>query len=428
MDTIYALATARGRAGVAIIRVSGPLAWEAAGALAGGGLKPREPSLRKLRDASGELLDTGLVLLFEEGKSFTGDRVAELMIHGSPAAVAAVEAELGRMDGVRHAEAGEFTRRALEAGRLDLVQVEALADLIDSDTEYQRKQAVRLLDGAAGKTIGQWRKKLVRTLALVEAGIDFSEEELGDFNDEITQTLAQVLDEINAELKGLRVRERLRSGFEVAIVGPVNAGKSTLLNAIAGREAAITSHIAGTTRDVIEVQMDLEGYPVTLLDTAGVRESDDEIERIGVERAVRRAEEADIRVILLESPGAHPVMSPRKGDIVLTGKADLFGLVDGAVSGITGFGIGSLLERLQVTLAALMIPDGFAVRARHEAALRAAKTHLESALASIVQEETLMELVASDVSGGLRSLDFLIGKVDVEDLLGDIFASFCIGK
>ncbi|NYS23759.1 tRNA uridine-5-carboxymethylaminomethyl(34) synthesis GTPase MnmE [Rhodobacteraceae bacterium 2376] len=428
MDTIYALATARGRAGVAVIRVSGPAAWDAATTLAGTGLMPRVPSLRKLRGACGSVLDTGLVLLFEDGASFTGERVAELMIHGSPAGVAAVEGELGRMPGLRHAEAGEFTRRALADGRLDLVQVEALADLVDSDTEFQRKQAIRLLEGAAGKTIGQWRGKLVRALALLEAGIDFAEEQLGDFMGEISANLEQVIREIDTELDGMRARERIRSGFEVAILGPVNAGKSTLLNALAGREAAITSHIAGTTRDVIEVQMDLGGFPVTLLDTAGLRDSDDEIEQIGIARARQRADDADIRVILLEHRGADPAVPPRADDIVIVGKADIQAAGSGGVSGVTGQGIDLLLQRLEDRLQERVTPDGFAVRARHEQGLRAARDRLEKAFGCVQDVDGMVELAAADISAAVHALDSLIGKVDVEDLLDDIFASFCIGK
>ena len=428
MDTIYALATARGRAGIAVIRVSGPGAWAAAEAMAGKGLQPRTPSLRKLRNGAGELLDTGLVLLFEQRRSFTGEPVAELMVHGSPAAVMAVEQELGSMDGMRYAEPGEFTRRAMAAGCLDLAQVEALADLIDAETEFQRKQAVRILDGAAGRTIDQWRGKLVRSLALIEAGIDFAEEQLGDFLTEISINLADVAQEIEAELRGVDVRERIRSGFEIAIIGPVNAGKSTLLNVLAGRDAAITSHIAGTTRDVIEVQMDLKGYPVTVLDTAGLRETEDEIERIGVERARSRAMEADIRVILLEHPLAPPVITPRREDIVLVAKADLHDVTEGGVSAFTGHGIDEFLELLVSRLRARQVPDGFAVRSRHVQALHKAGGALRLALEGLESQNVMVELVAADIGEAIRALDSLIGKVDVEDVLDDIFASFCIGK
>ncbi|MFT6075012.1 MAG: tRNA modification GTPase, partial [Yoonia sp.] len=251
-------------------------------------------------DASGELLDEALILCFDAGKSFTGEEVVELQLHGSPAVVSAVMRVLGSNSELRQAEAGEFTRRALENGRLDLAEVEGLADLIDAETESQRKQAVRVFSGALGALADGWRTKLIRAAALLEATIDFADEEVPfDVTPEVRELLDSVASEMQREADGVRAAERVRDGFEVAIIGAPNVGKSTLLNMLAGRDVAITSEIAGTTRDVIEVRMDLNGLPVTLLDTAGLRETDDIVEGLGVARAQERAERADLRIHLI---------------------------------------------------------------------------------------------------------------------------------
>ncbi|NCW70415.1 MAG: tRNA uridine-5-carboxymethylaminomethyl(34) synthesis GTPase MnmE, partial [Marivivens sp.] len=252
MDTIYALATASGKAGVAVIRISGVLAFEAGRRLCCD--LPQGRGLRRIVDGQGDLIDEALVLTFDKGRSFTGEEVVELQLHGSPAIIAAVLSELSGYDGLRLAEAGEFTRRALENGRLDLAQVEGLADLIDAETEAQRKQALRVFQGALGDKVIVWREQLVRAAALVEATIDFVDEDVPvDVMPEVTELLRGVQTEMQSEAEGVRIAERIRDGFEVAIVGSPNVGKSTLLNRLAGREAAITSEIAGTTRDVIEV-------------------------------------------------------------------------------------------------------------------------------------------------------------------------------
>jgi len=286
MDTIFALATARGKAGVSIVRVSGPLAWASAAHFGVVNLVARQPKLARLTGSDGGLIDEALVLSFDDGQSFTGEQVVEFQVHGSPAIVAALLSELGSLDGLRLAEPGEFTRRALENGQLDLARVEGLADLIDAETEAQRKQALRVFSGALGKKADGWRTDLIRAAALLEATIDFADEDVPvDVTPEVTALVSGVRGELELEAQGVKAAERIRDGFEVAIVGPPNAGKSTLLNALAGREAAITSSVAGTTRDVIEVRMDLNGLPVTFLDTAGLRETTDEVEAVGVQRA-----------------------------------------------------------------------------------------------------------------------------------------------
>ncbi len=278
MDTIFAQASAPGRAGVAVIRISGPRAFAIAEKITGKRPKGRESALRNLRGAEGEVIDQALMLSFPGPNSFTGEDVVELQVHGSIAVVRAMLSLLATLPETRMAEAGEFTRRALENEKLDLVQVEGLADLIEAETEAQRKQALRVLSGHLGARIEDWRKDLIRAAALLEATIDFADEEVPvDVTPEVDALLTKVGEELQAEARGTYVAERVRNGFEVAIIGAPNAGKSTLLNALAGRDAAITSEIAGTTRDVIEVRMDLGGLPVTLLDTAGLRDSDERL-------------------------------------------------------------------------------------------------------------------------------------------------------
>jgi tRNA modification GTPase len=351
MSTIYALATARGKAGVAVVRISGPLAFSAVRILVGDLPRLRQAGLRKLRDSSGDVLDEALVLLFEDGHSFTGEEVAELQLHGSIATVQAVLRSLGEIEGLRLADPGEFTRRALENERLDLAQVEGLGDLIEAETEAQRKQAMRVLSGVLGEKAAIWRKDLIRAAALLEATIDFADEDVPvDVSPEVLSLLDASTASLQAELAGSAMAERIREGFEVAIVGPPNAGKSTLLNALAGRDAAITSEIAGTTRDVIEVRMDLRGLPVTFLDTAGLRETGDIIENIGIKRAVERAEMADLRVFLSPDGAEVSALEMRPGDLFVRSKADISPTDGLSVSAKTGAGIAELISQIANTL------------------------------------------------------------------------------
>src|SRR6056297_3103116 len=366
MNTIYALSTARGKAGVAVIRISGSDVERVARTICGGVPEPRRASLRVLRDETGERLDEALVLYFPDTASFTGEPILELQLHGSVAVVSAVLACLSGFDGLRVAEAGEFTRRALTNERLDLTQVEALADLIESETEAQRRQALRVLSGDLGRRASWWRASLVRAVALLEATIDFSDEDIPqDVSADVVALIVPVIDDLSGQIAGAGVAERIRDGFEVAIVGPPNIGKSTLLNALAGREAAITSEYAGTTRDVIEVRMDLRGLPVTLLDTAGLRETQDAVGTIGVERAKERARAADLRVFLTE--GEAPAQDLWcDEDLCLLGKGDLHGGVEGSVSGRTGVGVDTLVKSVGEVLERRSGSVGVAIRARHE--------------------------------------------------------------
>ncbi|MDU8942536.1 tRNA uridine-5-carboxymethylaminomethyl(34) synthesis GTPase MnmE [Ovoidimarina sediminis] len=429
MDTIFALASAQGRAGVAVIRISGPGAQDAARHLTGAAAPHRTTALRRLTDAAGVHLDTGVVIGFAEGQSFTGEETVEFQVHGSVAITSAILRELGTLPGLRLAEPGEFTRRALENERLDLTQVEGLADLIEAETEAQRRQSLKLLDGGLSAAAERWRALIIRALALIEATIDFSDEELPEETfREALGPLEELRAALEAEVRGAAISERVREGFEVALVGRPNVGKSTLLNCLAGREAAITSDIAGTTRDVIEVRMDLMGIPVTLLDTAGLRPTEDQIERLGIDRTVSRSEASDIRVILLDPEEPAPPLAPREGDIVLHGKGDLPGMPEPSVSGKTGAGVDQLVEALGRTLSDRVAQSGTAIRQRQRLAIEEAVAYVSAAILEVESGPARAELAAEHLYRALHALDALIGRVDVERVLDEIFASFCLGK
>ena len=428
-DTIFAEATARGKAGVAVVRLSGPGAHDAVRVLAGDIPAARQAGLRVLR-AGDDVLDEALVLIFEEGASFTGEAVAELHLHGSGAVVASTLSALGKMPGLRPAEAGEFTRRALENGRLDLTEIEALGDLIEAETDVQRRQALTVKSGALRDAAERLRTDLVRSAALLEASIDFADEEVPeDVVPEVTGLLDQAAVAMRQLVAGSYAAERIRDGFEVAIVGAPNVGKSTLLNRLAGRDAAITSDIAGTTRDVIEVRMDLQGLPVTLLDTAGLRDSEDTVERIGVARARDRAAGADLRVFLIM--GAEPVETDllRAEDIVLQAKADSGRLnAEDGISGLTGAGVDGLIDRIVGVLGQRAQGASVATRDRHRVAFQASLAYLDAARPLLEAGSDGFDLAAAELRMATAAIDQVIGRVDVESLLDEIFSSFCIGK
>ncbi|WP_420857829.1 tRNA uridine-5-carboxymethylaminomethyl(34) synthesis GTPase MnmE [Marivivens marinus] len=424
MDTIFALASAPGKAGVAVLRVSGPDAVSGVGRLV---RDLPERGLRTIRDFDGEPVDQALVLTFPKGHSFTGEEVVELHLHGSPAITGRVLHLLSELPGFRQAEAGEFTRRALENGQLDLAQVEGLADLIEAETEAQRRQAMRVLSGALGDKAESWRTRLIRAAALIEATIDFADEEVPvDVSPEVLDLIGAVQAEMRAESAGVAAAERVRAGFEVAIVGAPNVGKSTLLNRLAGREAAITSEIAGTTRDVIEVKMDLRGLPVTFLDTAGLRASDDVVEKIGIDRGLERARLADLRIYML-GDGDQPLLDLVDDDIAIQARADERNLADG-LSAKTGQGVERLIDQVTETLSGRVANIGIAMRERHRMAMVRAAEHLDSAENQIRSGSEMADLVAEDLRSAVRAVESLVGRVDVEDLLDEIFSSFCIGK
>ncbi|MEP0564716.1 MAG: tRNA uridine-5-carboxymethylaminomethyl(34) synthesis GTPase MnmE, partial [Paracoccaceae bacterium] len=416
------LASARGKSGVAIVRISGPDAFSALNTFC----KPvKSRGVRQLI-YKGVLIDEALVLSFDEPFSFTGEDVVELHLHGSTAIVNAALTALSQIDGLRHAEAGEFTRRALENERLDLARVEGLADLIEAETEAQRRQALAIFAGALGKRAESWRERLIRAASLIEATIDFADEDVPvDVMPEVSSLLTAVSNELEKEAAGQGVAERIRDGFEVAIVGPPNVGKSTLLNTLSGRQAALTSDIAGTTRDVIEVQMDLNGLPVTFLDTAGIRKADNEIESLGIDLALERAKRADLRLVLIPEAGATPVIKPESDDLVAVTKSDLG---KGDLSGTTGEGLDSIIFKITQILEERAGKAGVATRDRHRVAMERAVFSLGIAQDRIRTNPELSELAAEDLRSAIRALDSLVGRVDVENLLDEIFSSFCIGK
>ncbi len=425
MDTIFALATASGRAGVAIVRISGPNSFQVASSLCGS--VPASRGLRRLVDKRGELIDECFVLTFNDGNSFTGEPVVEFQLHGSMAIVNTVLAALASVPGARLAEPGEFTRRALENGKLDLAQVEGLADLIDAETESQRRQAIRVFEGGLGEKAEEWRKSLIRATALMEATIDFVDEDVPvDVFPEVMDLITNVKQELRAEVKGSFVAERVKNGFEVAIVGRPNVGKSTLLNRLAGRDAAIISDVAGTTRDVIEVHHDLNGIPVTFIDTAGIRNSDDKVEILGISRALERSRQSDVRILLLENNELEE-FEVEPEDLIFRAKADVHSDEGDGISGLTGFGVDLLLTRLERILSERVSSIGVAIRERHRVSMEACLEAL-AGVELLMSEDAPVDLISEDLKVAVRSVDMIVGRVDVEDLLGEIFSSFCIGK
>jgi tRNA modification GTPase len=433
-DTIFAIASGFGRAAIAVIRISGPRTRTILETLAGGIPHPRRLALRHLREpGSGAVLDEALIAWMPAPNSFTGEDQAELHIHGGAAVRGAVLRVLGSIEGCRAAGPGEFTRRAFVNGRMDLSRVEGLADLIDAETEAQRRQALRQLEGALGALVEDWRARLIDALALLEAALDFSDE--GDvpahLESEAAAVLRDLASEIGQSLADGRRGERLREGFIVVLAGPPNAGKSTLLNALARRDVAIVSDIPGTTRDAIEVRCDLGGLPVTFVDTAGLRDSDDPVEQAGMARTRAHLGAADLTLWLVAPDvggegapdGAGPVLK-------VATKADLSFLRDGtdlAVSAVTGSGLSALLDRIeQKAEAALGQGDAVITRERHRAALTRAAEALTRAGTALQAGRT--ELAAEDARLALRAIGEITGRVDVEQVLDRLFAAFCIGK
>ena len=454
-DTIFALASAPGRAGVAVMRLSGPAAGPAAVAIAG--VKNPAPRrairCRMVDPADGSPLDDGLLIWFPAPASFTGEDVAELHIHGGRATVEAVAGVLAAQPGLRLAEPGEFSKRAFLAGKIDLTEAEALADLVDAGTDAQRRQALRQLGGGLSARLEGWRTALIGCLAHTEAWIDFPDEDLpADVADAARARIAGLEAEIRVFLADNRRGERLRDGLQVAILGAPNVGKSSLLNVIAAREAAIVSELAGTTRDVIEVHLDLGGWPVTLADTAGLRhaaDAADAVEREGMRRALDRAAAADLRLAVFAAGGTAGAPDRASLDLVAGGalavvnKIDLGGAdplagLPGAagavrVSARTGDGVRELLGRIEAAARDLFEGASGAggpaplTRLRHRTALTDCAGALARAVATAA-DEGAAELVAEDLRLAARALGRVTGRVDVEDLLDVIFADFCIGK
>ncbi len=430
-STIVALSSAPGRAGVAVLRVSGPRVRFALETTAGIIPRPRLATLRILRDAQRQVIDRGLVLFFPGPTSFTGEDVVEFHIHGSRAVLAALLRHLTALPGLRLAEAGEFTRRAFEAGKLDLAAVEGLADLIDSETEWQRRQALRQMDGALGVLAAQWRAKLLEAMTLLAAEIDFSDEGdvEGPLHDEALQIAVGVLRSLREALGSFAMGERVREGFVVVLAGPPNAGKSSLLNALARRDVAIVSPVAGTTRDALEVRLDLDGLPVILIDTAGLRESVDPIEVEGVRRARALVERADL-VLSLRGIDSEPYRTAEEvPQIPVATKADLGGAAlpgERVISVKSGEGLPELLAAIGEYLRGLGQGEpALLTRERHRIAVADAIAALERATESAGAPS---ELLAEDIRLAVMALERLVGRIGVEDVLDHLFAGFCIGK
>ncbi|MCS6626317.1 tRNA uridine-5-carboxymethylaminomethyl(34) synthesis GTPase MnmE [Roseibacterium beibuensis] len=434
MNTIFALATPPGRGAIAIIRLSGPDTGEALTRLGADGLKPRLASLRDLAH-DGRVLDQALVLRFPAPNSYTGEDCAELHLHGGRAVVEAVGEALVSL-GLRPAEPGEFTRRAFENGRMDLAQAEAVADLIDAETTAQAAQALGQLDGALSQTYAGFRRDLLKALSLVEAEIDFPDEEVPD---NLARTAGPVLDglvaDLNAALADARRGERVREGYRIVLIGETNAGKSSLFNALVAREAAIVTPIAGTTRDVLDADLIIGGYAVTLSDTAGLRDSDDPIEAEGVRRARARAEQADLR-LWVRAPGdpdGPAAAFVRPDDLLVLTKAD----IDRAapppdrealvVSTETGEGLAALHDWLAGRLARDLSGADFpaVTRERHRRRLAEALAFVESGRRAL---DAAPEMAGDDLRRAAESLARVTGAIGVEDILGEVFSTFCIGK
>jgi tRNA modification GTPase len=450
VDTIFALASAPGRAAVAIMRLSGPGTRAAVQTLTGAEPKARRPSLRALRrPGDGAALDQALVLWFPRPHSYTGEDVAELHLHGGAAVIDGVtEALLGL--GLRLAQPGEFTRRAFEQDKLDLSQAEAIGDLVEAETDAQRRQALAQLDGDLARRHAAWREGLVEALALLEAAVDFPDEDLPS---EVAQgaapLIADVAREIDLALADGERGERVRDGFRVALIGAPNAGKSSLLNALAGREAAIVTATPGTTRDIIEAPLSLAGYRVVLGDTAGLRNPKGVIEAEGVRRATALAEAADLRLMVVDAAARderwrEAAALARPGDICVLNKRDLAPAPEGAaviawaaahrldvadVSVTRGIGLADLRAALTARVVRSLSGGEFpaATRARHRQDLVAARGHLTRAMRALTAPVEV-ELAAEDVRLAARSLARVTGRVDPEDVLDRVFAKFCIGK
>ena len=436
-DTIFALSSGPLPAGVAVVRISGRDVRFGLETLVGSVPEPRLAAFRTIRGASGAVIDRGLVLFFPAPASFTGEDVAEFHLHGGRAVVAAMLAALGNLPRYRQAEAGEFTRRAFQNRKLDLTQVEGLADLVVAETEAQRRQALRQADGDLGRLYDGWRERLVRARAFLEAELDFADEDdvPGSVSDAAWADMASLQREIVNHISNRR-GERLRDGVDIVVLGAPNAGKSSLVNAIARRDVAIVTAEPGTTRDLIEVRLDLGGYPATLVDTAGLRAAGGVVEREGIRRAEERAARADVVVWLADVTAAADCPAP-SGALSVGTKIDLIDSEaersrlarkhDFLVSTVTGAGVETLLEGLEQRIAAGFSAGEAPVvtRARHRESLQVCGEALDAALADPSRP---LELRAEDLRRAGDALARITGRIDVEDLLDVIFRDFCIGK
>ena len=442
--TIYALSTGPGVSGIAVVRVSGKEAAEVVKRLTGHDLPvPRVATLKKINYINtNNLIDEGVVIWFPGPNSYTGEDLAEFHVHGSRAVVSALHSSISGIKNCRLAEPGEFTKLAFQNGKINLLKAEGIADLVSAETEIQRKQAVEIMNGKSSDKFTSWRAKLLKILAHVEAKIDFPDEDLPkDILDEIQKTSNQVSKEIEKVLDDQKVGERIREGFKIAIVGPTNAGKSSLLNYLSKRDVAIVSEIAGTTRDVIETHLNLDGYPVVVSDTAGIRESKNEIEKKGIKLALNRAEDADLKLIIVDAKSVDFTSVLKElideNAILVVNKSDLIaGNINNElkkhdhilVSIKNNLNLDKLILKIKKKLENKFISYGdiLITRERHRQHLEQCISHLKNFKNKNGSED--YDKAAEDLRLATRHLGMIVGKVDVEEILGSIFNDFCIGK
>ncbi len=442
--TIYALSSGPGVSGVAIVRISGTEASNVIKSLTGKEVpKPRMATLRKINNTNtSELIDEGIIIWFPGPESYTGEDMAEIHIHGGKAVILALQNEISKNRNCRLAEPGEFTKLAFQNGKINLLKAESLADLISAETEIQRLQAVKIMKGKSSVKFNQLREKLLKLLSFVEAKIDFPEEELPDENiKKLKKVSTEVLNEIKKILDDQRVGEMIREGFKIAIVGPTNAGKSSLLNNLSNREVAIVSEIAGTTRDVVETHLNIDGYPVIISDTAGIRESKDEIEKKGIKLSLNKAENADLKLVVVDAKSVDLscFLSDllKNNAILVINKSDL--LKDKLDDQVTKFdhvlislkensNIDQLISKIKNNLKNKFVSadDILITRERHRQHLDQCVDHLNNFLKKNDKKD--FDKAAEDLRLATRHLGMIVGKVDVEEILGSIFNDFCIGK
>ena len=442
--TIYALSTGPGVAGIAIIRISGPDALNAIKSLTGKEIPtPRVATLRKINYINtSELIDEGVILWFPGPESYTGEDMAEIHIHGGKAGVLAVQNEISKINNCRLAEPGEFTKLAFQNGKINLLKAESIGDLISAETEIQRLQAVKIMSGKSSDKFNEFREKLLKLLSFVEAKIDFPEEDLPIENlKKIKQDSSDVLKEINKILNDQKIGEIIREGFKIAIVGPTNAGKSSLLNNLSNREVAIVSEIAGTTRDVVETHLNIDGYPVIISDTAGIRDSKDEIEKKGIKLSLKKAENADLKLVVVDAKtidlSGFLNEFLKNDSILVVNKSDLLQeelspdikkLNHVLISLKDNLNIDKLIEKIKENLKNKFISeeDILITRERHRQHLIQCVDHLKNFADK--NDKNDFDKAAEDLRLATRQLGMIVGKVDVEEILGSIFNDFCIGK
>ncbi len=442
--TIYALSTGPGLAGIAIIRISGPEAASVIKSLTGKEIpRPRIATLRKINYINtSELIDEGIILWFPAPHSYTGEDMAEIHVHGGKTVIEALQKTISQVKNCRLAEAGEFTRLAFLNGKINLLKAESVADLISAETEMQRQQAVKIMKGKSSVKFNSLREKLLKTLSFVEAKIDFPDEDLPEENiNEIKKNSQEIIDEIKTILDDQKIGEIIREGFKIAIVGPTNAGKSSLLNNLANREIAIVSEIAGTTRDVIEAHLNLDGYPIIISDTAGIRNSKDEIEKKGIKLSIDKAENADLKLVVVDAKNVDfkGFLSEllKKDAILVINKSDLLKddlspeikkLDHVLISLKKNFNIDKLITKIKNNLKNRFISDEdiLITRERHRQHLVQCENYLKNFIEKNNKKD--FDKAAEDLRLAVKHLGMIVGKVDVEEILGSIFNDFCIGK